>query len=104
MTALLDIVDPPTFSFGNERTVVVTQLPHVIVSTVRLSIDHGHGGVPLWFETMVFAHDGTDITEWGELDCDRYTTEEQARAGHDVIVERWRARPEATPIWEDIDA
>jgi len=96
---IYDVVDPPTFSLGNERTVVATQLPHVVVSTVRLTIDHGFG-TPLWFETMVFPHDGNDIT-WGALDSDRYTTEEQARIGHDVIVERWRSRPATTPVWED---
>lgn len=99
-----EIVDPPTFEFGSERTVLVTQLPHVIVSTVRLGIDHGYGGVPLWYETMVFAHDGTDITNWNELDSERYTTESEARAGHAEVVTRWRTRSGTTAVWEDDDA
>jgi hypothetical protein len=46
------------------------------ISTVWLGLDHSFGGpVPLIFETMVFGgpHDGF---------CERYATEEQARAGH----------------------
>lgn len=53
------------------------------VSTVRLSADHGFGGKPLWYETMVFPMDS-----WGDLDCQRYETEEEARAGHDAMVLR----------------
>lgn len=53
------------------------------VSTVRLSVDHGWGGKPLWYETMVFPMDS-----WGDLDCERYETEEEARIGHDAMVKR----------------
>ena len=102
VTALpLDIIEPPFPFGGGDRTIAATFLPHVVISTVRLSIDHGHGGTPLWYETMVFAHDGKDISNWGELDADRYTFEEQAREGHEVIVKRWRNRPEARAVWED---
>ena len=103
MTSLFEVVDPPTFQFGNELSVKVTQLPHVIVSTVRLSIDHGHGGTSLWYETMVFPHNGAEVTAWGELDSDRYTTEDEARAGHEVIVSRWQNRAEVRSVWEDGD-
>ncbi len=86
---------------GNEYTVDLTQLPEVVVSTVRLTINHGHGGTPLWYETLVFAHDGNEVTNWGELDGTRYTTEYEARAGHDKIVARWKGRTGQTPVWED---
>jgi hypothetical protein len=59
-----------------------------IVSTVFLGINHNpFGGRPLFFETMVFRQDAD-----GELipsqDCGqvRYSTLEEARAGHKVVV------------------
>ena len=55
----------------------------VRVSTVWLGLDHrfGGGGRPLIFETMVFG---------GPLDGeqDRYSTEEQAMAGHAAMLKR----------------
>lgn len=57
------------------------------VSTIWLGMDHsfrpgGDEGI-LIFETMVFNGDGTMIDEYME----RYSTEEQARAGHKRIEE-----------------
>lgn len=57
------------------------------VSTVWLGFDHGFGlsAAPLIFETMVFppgdeaGGHGTAADEY----CERYSTEEAARAGHD---------------------
>lgn len=53
----------------------------VVVSTVFLGIDHNYGfGKPQLFETMVFG---------GELDqlmLDRYSTWEEAEAGHEKAV------------------
>jgi len=54
------------------------------VSTVWLGLDHGWGGgAPVIFETMIFG---------GEHDQfqDRYTTEEEAVAGHARVVEALR--------------
>lgn len=53
------------------------------ISTVFLGIDHsfGVGGRPILFETMAFG---------GVMDgkCERYATEEEARAGHaDMVAE-----------------
>lgn len=57
------------------------------VSTVWLGIDHAFdGGKPLIFETMVFPKKGN----WGELDCDRYSTEAEALEGHKKMVEKWK--------------
>lgn len=50
------------------------------VSTVFLGVDHGYGGVPLLFETMVFGVSGDS------LDQQRYSTEDEARQGHAEIV------------------
>jgi hypothetical protein len=54
-----------------------------VVSTVFLGLDHRYGeGSPLVFETMIFPSEDGEITDWCELFGDRYTTIEQARAGH----------------------
>lgn len=56
--------------------------PDTHVSTVWLGIDHSFGHGPLLiFETMVFG---------GPLDqeMDRYSTEEEARVGHEAMVYR----------------
>ena len=59
------------------------------VSTVWLGLDHRFGGdgPPIIFETMVFPKDSM-----GELDSDRYCTEEEALAGHAAMVEKWKER------------
>lgn len=49
------------------------------VSTVWLGADHGYGGPPLIFETMVFSEDFGDF-------CERYATQEDALLGHEQIV------------------
>lgn len=67
---------------ADERRVDRTELPDgVWVSTVHLVLDHRHGddGPPLIFETMVFEGEH-------DQDCWRYSTEEEARAGHNAVV------------------
>ncbi len=55
-----------------------------MVSTVFLGIDHQFGdGPPLWFETMVFPG---WLGNMSESDCERYSTMEEARAGHAAMV------------------
>jgi hypothetical protein len=56
-----------------------------LVSTIWLGIDHNWGGgEPLIFETMVFG---------GSLDqeCERYTSEAEAIAGHEAMCRRVQA-------------
>ena len=79
----------------SERRVAETTLPDgKWVSTVWLGLDHRHGdGPPLIFETMVFPSNG----EWGDLDCERYSTEGQAVAGQAAMVEKWSRGGEAAP-------
>lgn len=60
------------------------------ISTVWLGLNHrfGGGGPPLTYESMVFL-------DWGDghaLDQVRYATEEEARAGHERLVHRWRQK------------
>jgi hypothetical protein len=64
------------------------------ISTVFLALDHSFGGdTPILFETMVFG---------GELDqsCERYSTIEQAKAGHWKTVDRVRIEEDQKPIDE----
>ena len=56
-----------------------------IISTVYLGLDHSFGlGEPLIFETMVH------IDQW--VDQIRYSTEAEAKAGHEKIVKKWRKK------------
>lgn len=71
---------------GNARTVAQDTIDDFWVSTVRLTADHGWGRTPLLYETMVFQKGS-----WSEVECDRYSTEEEARAGHKAMCERVRA-------------
>jgi len=65
-----------------KRIVLLERIGRVRVSTVWLGLDHGLGwsDEPLIFETMIFGgnHDGYQ---------ERYSTEEEARAGHQRAVE-----------------
>lgn len=58
------------------------------VSTVFLGIDHrfGEEGPPLLFETMVFEQNMESV------DIDRYATWDEAVAGHEAMVEKWRSK------------
>lgn len=74
------------------RHVAVTEIrPGLTVSTVFLGLDHRmmmSGGPPLLFETMVF--------EDGEgTDQERYSTWDEAEAGHARIVAAQRLKFEA---------
>lgn len=66
----------------------------VLVSTVHLVFDHGWGNDRRIFETMVFMNRKPD--EHGlpfvdeEMDCCRYATLSEARAGHDRMVQRYK--------------
>lgn len=61
------------------------------VSTVWLGLNHSllDTGPPLIFETMVFPKEG----EYSELDCERYSTEEEARTGHQHLCDKWEKEP-----------
>jgi hypothetical protein len=63
------------------------------VSTVWLGLDHNYDpdGPPLIFETMVFARDHDDTSFGFDFDMRRYSTEEEAIAGHNEMVTIVRA-------------
>ena len=59
----------------------------ILVSTVFLGLDHGCGdGPPLLFETMAFPKEG----DFGELDCERCSTWEQALEQHELMVKKYK--------------
>ena len=67
---------------------------HYVVSTVRLPFYHSFDETSAPFETMVFASDGAGVTDWLDLDCERYATEDEAQDGHTKMVEKWRSEQE----------
>lgn len=58
------------------RCIAQTYIDDVHISTVCIGLDHGFGGEPLWFETMIF---GGEHDEYQE----RYATLEEAERGHE---------------------
>lgn len=69
------------------RHVAFDELPNGRVSTVFLGINHAfsRAGPPLWFETMVFI--GAV-----EVDMARYTTWDEAEAGHAAMLAKHSVR------------
>lgn len=69
----------------------VTTIGSITVSTVFLCIDHAWGDrvAPILFETMVFTYSGCGSAYDGRQD--RYTTYEEAKAGHKALVKEIRA-------------
>lgn len=77
----------------------------ILVSTVFLTMDHGfryprdrEDYRPVLWETMVFKGE----SGWADYDSDRYTSEEAARVGHALIVEKVRRQeqPEVSDAGE----
>jgi hypothetical protein len=75
----------------DNKILVQTTLATCWVSTVFLGLDHQYGeGPPLVFETMVFLSKGN----LSEIDADRYTTRDEALAGHKRFVEQYTSELE----------
>lgn len=69
----------------DQKRVALDEIDGTKVSTVFLGLDHSFGdGPPLLFETMTFAPGDS-----GE-ECERYTTWDEAVAGHAAMCERVR--------------
>lgn len=74
------------FSFEN-RFDLKNEINGYLISTVDLGIDHSFGTEkPLYYETMIFKKDGSDI-DFNDLYCERYSTEEEAIKGHEKAIE-----------------
>ena len=65
-----------------------TQVGDYLVSTVDLGLNHQFDDSlpPLYYETMIFKVENEEVN-YSELYCDRYTTEEEARIGHQEAIE-----------------
>jgi len=76
------------FKDRKNRRVDETFVGEYRVSTVFLGFDHSYGelGPPILFETMVFNKNKDD------LECERYCTYTEAEHGHEVMVEKVKAR------------
>lgn len=79
-------------SLAERRVAADEPVPGVWVSTMFLGLDHGFGGTPLLYETMIFDDDGMGHPlaeeQW------RYQTKAEAVAGHAAVV---RAVRDASP-------
>ena len=75
------------FSWDN-RFDLKTRVGNYQVSTVDLGLNHQFNDdlPPLYYETMIFKIEN-EKTNYTDLYCVRYTTEEEARAGHEIAVE-----------------
>lgn len=74
---------------GDGKIVAKTKVGDYEVSTVYLGLNHNWGaGPPLIFETMIFGTGPHDQEQW------RYSTEEDAIAGHQRRVDDLRVEAE----------
>lgn len=64
-----------------------TNIENYVISTVDLGIDYGFGGEPLYYETMIFEKDKNGNIDYMGIDYqERYSTEEQAKEGHERAI------------------
>ncbi|MDX1247536.1 hypothetical protein GHK05_20720 [Sinorhizobium meliloti] len=71
----------------------LTETENWQVSTVFLGLDHQFGrGPPLLFETMAFRKGGGDCEQ-----CERYSTWDDAEAGHAAMVRRLQRQEVEAP-------
>lgn len=75
------------FSWEN-RFDLKTRVGDYEVSTVDLGLNHQFNDdlPPLYYETMIFKVDN-DKVNFRDLYCERYSTEEEARIGHQKAIE-----------------
>ena len=73
----------------NNKQVASTEIDELRVTTIFLGVDNQlNEGQPFLFETLVFKGERLD---W-DYDGARYRTWEEAKAGHDAIVESVKAQ------------
>lgn len=53
------------------------------------------------WETMIFRSDGTDVTDWMDLHCMRYSSQEEAHAGHERVLAEWQ--PDESDLRDESD-
>ena len=66
-----------------KSTTVKTKTKGYVWIDTSYTLDHG-------WETMVFESDENgNVSDWMDLDCDIYVTEQQASEGHDEMIRKW---------------
>ena len=72
----------------NNRFDLKTRVGNYQVSTVDLGLNYQFDSSlpPLYYETMVFKIENEKVN-YADLYCERYTTEEEARVGHEIAIE-----------------
>ena len=70
-----------------QRVVQTTLADGKWISTVWVGLNYnwGDNAKPLIFETMVFPKHG----DYREIDCERYSTLEEAKKGHELMVKKY---------------
>ena len=54
-----------------------------------------------YYETMVFACDAEgNVEKWSDLDCETYSTWEEAQKGHLDMIDKWKAKGTANKVVE----
>ena len=86
------VLEPDLLTWGRwfetaDRVLACTEVGANVVSTVFLGLDHGWGGSPILFETMVFT-DGRGVDDLTR----RCSTWLEAEKQHAEIVEEVRAK------------
>lgn len=100
MREFAEFMNDPT-----KRRVLETRIQDVKVSTIFLGLDHGFGGTPQLFESMVF--DERRKPTGGRLsgNCRRYATWNDAEWGHRELVDQVKRQlakhGELKPVVED---
>jgi len=88
------------------KVVEQTDIGPYWVSTVWLGLDHNWwDGPPLIFETMVFANgqrDDPDERGLTDFDMHRWSTEEEARRGHEEVCTLVRATMQEIPETNEV--
>lgn len=84
---------------SSERHVAEENVGDYWISTVFLGLDHQfRDGPPLLFETMVFKRKADGEPDMGGEDQFRYSTWDDAVAGHEATVKRYKKlAPAASP-------
>jgi hypothetical protein len=91
-------------------TIMRTQLLNgILVSTVWLGLDHGfdpEAKKPVIFESMVFKSAEVQNSKYQDLECQRYSTEEEAMIGHTQLITRYKTYQISNPTvpnrWEQV--
>lgn len=99
LRAWLELLDL-TVNGKDYKRIATTHVGRWWISTVWMGLDHGFSGflpgqphIPMIFETMVFDRDSA-VVEW---EMRRYSTEEQARQGHEEMVQLVQTLENADP-------